>query len=132
MNETKLPDGLDLAQNLISHAWHVGACSKERMEFAAKSIDTEHAQRLTLQHHAADQAQRIAELEKERDELRARLTELEYTRPVPAIPAGWKLVPVEPTPEMLEAGLSAQNEAWNVHYTHIYAAMLAAAPEAAR
>jgi hypothetical protein len=52
--------------------------------------------------------------------------------PVPAIPAGWRLVPVDPTPGMLEAGLSAQNEAWNVHYAHIYAEMIAAAPEAAR
>lgn len=27
-----------------------------------------------------------------------------YARPVPAIPAGWKPVPVEPTPEMIRAG----------------------------
>jgi hypothetical protein len=55
-----------------------------------------------------------------------------YARPVPATPDGWRLVPVDPTPGMLEAGLSAQNEAWNVHYAHIYAEMIAAAPEAAR
>ena len=27
-----------------------------------------------------------------------------YTHPAPAVPAGWKLVPVEPTPEMLDEG----------------------------
>jgi hypothetical protein len=67
-----------------------------------------------------------------RDELTNPIWTPLYARPVPATPDGWRLVPVDPTPGMLEAGLSAQNEAWNVHYAHIYAEMIAAAPEAAR
>ena len=50
-----------------------------------------------------------------------------YAHPAPAVPAGWKLVPVEPTPEMLGAG----SYAVDLH-SHspigVYAAMLAAAP----
>jgi hypothetical protein len=88
MTNEQLPDGLELAQNLISRAWHLGACSTESMEFAAKSIDTEHTQRITLQRHAADQAQRIADLGKERDELRARLAELDMTIRALPLPHG--------------------------------------------
>jgi hypothetical protein len=160
--ETKLPEGLQLAVDLIeAYSWQLDEASEDEPDQAEIAIRAEHTQRLALQ-------QRVADLEEERDTLRARLAELEgqepvahyrksdaawlqsgncttvyrraaedwteplYARPVPAIPAGWQLVPVTPTPEMLEAGLSAQNEAWNVHYTHIYAEMLAAAPEAAR
>lgn len=35
-----------------------------------------------------------------------------YTTPQPAIPAGWQLVPVEPTPEMLDAYMKANKEYW--------------------
>lgn len=44
----------------------------------------------------------------------------------PSVPDGWKLVPIEPTPEMLAS-------AWGIDACDIagtYAAMLAAAPEA--
>jgi hypothetical protein len=60
-----------------------------------------------------------------------------YARPVPAIPEGWRLVPVEPTPEMLGAVVSSMDDfllgdgAEN-QYRADWAAMLAAAPEAAR
>jgi hypothetical protein len=71
-------------------------------------------------------------------------------RPAPAIPAGWKLVPLEPTPEMIAAGrdvkrrrLLAAVEAVSAGKRHDsmtqamavneeWSAMLAAAPEAAR
>ena len=48
---------------------------------------------------------------------------------VPPTTAGWKLVPVEPTPEMLKA---AKDSTWiGGHYSSMaYRAMLAAAPEA--
>lgn len=52
-----------------------------------------------------------------------------YAAPVPpaesAVPDGWKLVPVEPTPEMVQAG-------WEEHegsVEGVYLAMLAAAPK---
>lgn len=128
----------------------------------------EHAQRLMLQHHAADMAQRVADLEAERDELRARLAEIEaqepvrwvantqhsycatklYARPVPAIPDGWRLVPVEPTPEMLTAAARASmqhlidcifdprrahevgsEEMCKLTHAERYRSMIAAAPE---
>ena len=46
-------------------------------------------------------------------------------QPAPSVPKGWKLVPIEPTPEMLAS-------AWGIDACDIagtYAAMLAAAPE---
>lgn len=39
--------------------------------YDAQQVRNEHAQRLTLQHHAADMAQRVADLEAERDEARS-------------------------------------------------------------
>jgi hypothetical protein len=191
--ETNLPDGLNLAIQYCN----IGT-TQERRNFAADAIRTEHAQRVTLQHHACDLAQRIAELEAERDTtaahvasiarqlggealqvddiavrvlavvaerdaLRARLAQIEgqeepvaqvevsvphlrsivvrdipggeipdagtqlYARPVPAIPAGWKLVPEEPTPEMEKAG-----ERWGSFPLTTWMDMMDAAPEAAR
>ena len=62
------------------------------------------------------------------------LPDLPGAHPAPSIPEGWKLVPIEPTYEMLEAGEGA------LVPTHtdtpvsvpddVYRAMLAAAPEA--
>lgn len=58
--------------------------------------------------------------------------------PAPAIPQGWKLVPVEPTPGMSEAGAYSTGDnvdgrpVWKAtideQAAHIYRAMLAAAP----
>jgi hypothetical protein len=52
-------------------------------------------------------------------------------------PAGWQLVPVEPTPQMVRAGSATQNTAtgpgallFEATETDIYRAMLAAAPSA--
>ena len=54
-------------------------------------------------------------------------------KPAPAEPVGWKLVPVEPTPEMIEAGDEVEDlykrgtpKTWG----KVYRAMLAAAPAA--
>lgn len=51
-----------------------------------------------------------------------------YTTPQPAIPDGWQLVPVEPTPEMVSAATDSRvtDDPWPVG---VYKAMLAAAPE---
>lgn len=75
---------------------------------------------------AAALLRRIPELAAERDQLRA---ELEKVR----VPEGWKLVPVEPTREMLDRG--SHNVNCNYHYgtmetiaKHAYKAMLTAAP----
>jgi hypothetical protein len=75
---------------------------------------------------AAALLRRIPELEAQRDQLRA---ELEKVR----VPEGWKLVPVEPTREMLDRG--SHNVNCNYHYgtmetiaKHAYKAMLTAAP----
>ncbi len=49
-----------------------------------------------------------------------------YTaQPAPAVPDGWKLVPVEPTEEMLRAAYRESG----VYSAKAYRAMLAAAPE---
>ena len=48
--------------------------------------------------------------------------------PAPVVPDGWKLVPVEPTDEMINAGCDASN-AYRVDMDRSYQAMLAAAPE---
>lgn len=46
-------------------------------------------------------------------------------------PKGWKLVPVDPTPEMVDAGCRSANS-WNSSLVKNYAAMLAAAPAPAK
>ncbi len=51
-------------------------------------------------------------------------------QPVAAVPAGWKLVPVEPTQAMNNAGLSAVNQYGKRLVWETYKAMLAAAPQA--
>lgn len=53
-----------------------------------------------------------------------------FTTPQPsAVPDGWKLVPVEPTPEMMKAGCAVPlNKA--ARHNSCYRAMLAAAPSA--
>jgi hypothetical protein len=49
----------------------------------------------------------------------------------PAVPQGWKLVPVEPTPEMLEEFKRAYKDGdfWRERIHGAVCAMLAAAPE---
>ena len=51
-----------------------------------------------------------------------------YTAPpAPSVPDGWKLVPVEPTPEMMRSGMNVPfNKA--ARHNAVYRAMLAAAP----
>ena len=81
----ELPDGLQLAATLLdgdrdaficgqAHPVHGLAPSDEEIAAgyltAIAAIRAEHAQRLTLQHHACDQAQRIADLETRRDTLK--------------------------------------------------------------
>lgn len=58
-----------------------------------------------------------------------------YTFNSPEIPDGWKLVPVEPTEDMIAAAMNCDDVEFNsdetfcVNFDNIYAAMLAAAPE---
>lgn len=59
MTTEQLPDGLQRAVNAIE--WHSACCDEYKVEIDA--IRAEHQQRLMLQHHAADQARRIADLE---------------------------------------------------------------------
>ncbi len=49
-----------------------------------------------------------------------------YTAPPPAVPQGWKLVPIEPTPEMWKAGLAHLFRDVDA----VWRAMLAEVPEA--
>jgi hypothetical protein len=60
MTTEQLPDGLQLAVEIIESTL-AGPNARAR---ARSAIRAEHAQRLTLQHHAADQAQRITDLER--------------------------------------------------------------------
>lgn len=46
----------------------------------------------------------------------------------PAVPTGWKLVPIEPTEEMVKAGTPHTEGDYSLPYS-LYKAMLAAAPE---
>lgn len=65
MSTEQLPDGLDRAVMLIDGArgYVIFKSGEDRCSQAIDAIRAEHHQRVTLQHHAADQAQRIAELE---------------------------------------------------------------------
>ena len=53
----------------------------------------------------------------------------EPAQPTPSVPDGWKLVPVEPTFEMLDQG-SDQSDGYVSIALDVWVAMLAAAPEA--
>ena len=46
-----------------------------------------------------------------------------------AIPEGWQLVPVEPTPEMVESAMPTSNLASRFQISESYRAMLAASPK---
>lgn len=48
--------------------------------------------------------------------------------PVGAIPAGWKLVPVEPNAEMLKAGAESEDKNFGLIIHNVYCAMIEAAP----
>ena len=58
----------------------------------------------------------------------------EPAQPAPSVPDGWKLVPIEPTQEMLDAGedtfVSSLSGTPTSSPIAVYRAMLAAAPEA--
>ena len=75
MSTEQLPEGLKLAVNALE--WHAESRDEYKVEIDA--MRAEHAQRVTLQHHACDQAQRIAELEAERDEVEEDRDELRNT-----------------------------------------------------
>ncbi len=48
-----------------------------------------------------------------------------------AVPAGWKMVPIEPTEEMIEAGYEhTADPCWRENYIEAYKASVAAAPPA--
>ncbi|EID6635007.1 hypothetical protein ACFMLZ_001940 [Salmonella enterica] len=57
--------------------------------------------------------------------------------PLPVVPEGYALVPVEPTDEMIAAAMNCEDVVFDSHYTdafriqywEIYCAMLAAAPQ---
>ena len=55
-------------------------------------------------------------------------------QPAPSVPDGWKLVPIEPTQEMIDHVIDERLDALAAGKDHtfidIYKAMLAAAPEA--
>lgn len=55
-----------------------------------------------------------------------------YRTPQPTVPAGWKLVPVEPTPEMCAEGMKGEGCTINdgkLFARDLYSVMLAAAPD---
>ena len=52
----------------------------DSLEQCAAALDAEHAQRITLQHHAADLAQRVADLEAEIERLRGLLSREQQAR----------------------------------------------------
>ena len=59
------------------------------------------------------------------------LSAVAQTQAVGAVPEGWKLVPIEPTPEMARAGIAVArmdvSGAWVTDARECYAAMIAAA-----
>lgn len=75
-NETKLPDGLCAADEILSKSDYIS----EAVDFARDAIRAEHAQRVTLQHHAADQAQQIEDLRFAAEAGGRRIAELEAER----------------------------------------------------
>lgn len=73
-------------------------------------------------------AKRAADLEVENNKLRQGIEALRIVQqPTPIVPDGWKLVPVEPTKEMIDAAFTTSSSRIS-----IYEAMLAAAPSARR
>ena len=63
--ECGTPEG----RRALAEAARYGALADRLAELQA-ALDAEHAQRIALQHHAADQAQRVADLEAEIDRIK--------------------------------------------------------------
>ena len=67
--------------------------------------------------------------------LRHRDAQWQSTRLRGGVPEGWKLVPVEPTPEMVAAGMEALfnrgpvKKPWDDYVAEMFAAILGAAPQ---
>ena len=55
--------------------------------------------------------------------------ECKTAQPTDPVPAGWKLVPVEPTRDMIAAAAKDESSKEHPTYASMYAAMLAAAPQ---
>ena len=74
-------------------------------------------------HNAKTEAARNAVIEA--------LSGMQALSAAPAVPAGWKAVPVNPTPEMWKAAKSVPdpNPPYPPHYGLVWDAMLAAAPQ---
>jgi hypothetical protein len=96
---------------------------------AATELRRQHAEIEDLQTECA--ALRVNEIN-----LIAQVEAIQAIAPVPAVPKGWKLVPIEPTPEMvsamhkvIEKYYNPANEAQKYRAKHTYAAMLSAAPQ---
>ena len=70
--------------------------SKSSRVDAVNRLKAEQAKRLTLQHHAADLAQRVADLTAERDALVARLAEIERAEPVAVVGDTYSLLWAQP------------------------------------
>ncbi len=121
------------------------AAEKERELYQAKAErDALRDANASLHAQVNDWHRRAVETREERDALAAKLAGIDRAEPV-TIPAGWKLVPVDPTQAMCAAAVVFANgnavyknvaaEALQIEeaiYGEAYAAMLAAAPEAAR
>lgn len=76
--------------------------------------------------HVMSDAARLSAIRMYIDDFRQRDDSIQSTAPVPvSVPTGWKLVPVEPTTQMLEAIMSWQTSG-NIN---AYKAMIAAAPQ---
>jgi hypothetical protein len=56
------------------------------------------------------------------------ITAIEPALAQPAVPEGWKLVPIEPTDEMLDAAQSRVDDMYRVDAMNSYEAMIKAAP----
>ncbi len=75
---------------------YIAACDPATISALLAELNAEQAQRITLQHHAADLAQRVADLTAERDELRARLAEIEQAEPVAVVGETYSLLWASP------------------------------------
>ena len=76
----------ETVEMMLQAACREGGPLSDLLDAAADGLLEEHRQRITLQHHAADLVQRIADLIAERDKLAARLAEIESQPPVAWVP----------------------------------------------
>jgi hypothetical protein len=102
------------------------ATTSDVLKMAAKVVEENVGYFYTENGRGEEQEELASDLA---NQIRNLITHPESTAPQQAIPSGWKLVPIEPTAEMMAAGRTSDGHTLNSDAVYaVYKAMINAAP----